>query len=250
MDDPAPILELIDGFRRSQTLFAAVKLGVFDGARPRGASAGRLLEACVALGLLEKRGSEYVNSPLADQYLHSGRPESLAGYIRCAGGDQYERWGQLEQAVIEGAGRLDRGSPLQRIRTALGRILQRSAVDPNRNRDFVAGMHAFGLLSSPRIAAAFDLSSFRKFIDLGGSSGHLALAMQQLYPNMEVGVFDLPHVIHVTRDYTGARAALFAGTFSPTRFHPPTYMDWARFCTTMARTISAPCSDGFMERCR
>ena len=35
--DPAPILDLIEAFRRSKTMFAAVELGVFDGERPAGA---------------------------------------------------------------------------------------------------------------------------------------------------------------------------------------------------------------------
>jgi len=56
MTTPDNILELIDAFRRSKTMFAAVKLGIFDGARPADSKAlARLLDACVALGLLELR---------------------------------------------------------------------------------------------------------------------------------------------------------------------------------------------------
>ena len=51
MTDPAPILELIDAFRRSKTMFTAVSLGIFDGDRPAGAAMDRLLDACVGLGL-------------------------------------------------------------------------------------------------------------------------------------------------------------------------------------------------------
>jgi acetylserotonin O-methyltransferase len=213
MDDPTPILELIDGFRRSKTLFAAVKLGIFDGVRPPGAAARRLLDACVALSLLERRGSEYINTALADKYLRSDRLESLAGYIRCANDDAYERWGQLDLAMIEGPGPLRRPSRLERLSRMLGRIFRRSKTFPDRNRDFMAGMHAFGLISSPRVAAAFDLSRFRRFVDLGGSTGHLAMALQQQYPEMNVAVFDLQPVIQLTRNYTGDRAALFAGNF-------------------------------------
>ena len=56
MTTPDKILELIEAFRRSKTMFAAVELGIFDGARPADCKAlPRLLDACVALGLLEKR---------------------------------------------------------------------------------------------------------------------------------------------------------------------------------------------------
>ena len=54
MTDPAPILELIEAFRRSKTMFTAVKLGIFDGERPQGAAMDRLLDACVGLGLLDE----------------------------------------------------------------------------------------------------------------------------------------------------------------------------------------------------
>jgi acetylserotonin N-methyltransferase len=30
LPDPSPVLELIEGFRRSKAMFAAVSLGVFD----------------------------------------------------------------------------------------------------------------------------------------------------------------------------------------------------------------------------
>src|ERR1700748_2794580 len=82
MTTPTTVLELIDAFRRSKTMFAAVKLGIFDGARPADCKAlPRLLDACVALGLLEKRDGNYVNTPQSDKYLRSDSPDSLTGYI-------------------------------------------------------------------------------------------------------------------------------------------------------------------------
>ena len=38
---------------------------------------------------------------------------------------------------------------------------------------FVQGMHGLGLLSSPKVVEAFDLSRFRRLVDLGGATGHL-----------------------------------------------------------------------------
>jgi acetylserotonin N-methyltransferase len=42
--------------------------------------------------------------------------------------------------------------------------------------------------------AAFDLSRFRKFVDLGGGTGHLTIEACRLYPGMRGVVFDLPKV--------------------------------------------------------
>ena len=47
---------------------------------------------------------------------------------------------------------------------------------PEAQRDFLMGMHGFGMISSPAVIGAFDLSRFASFVDLGGATGHLALA--------------------------------------------------------------------------
>jgi acetylserotonin O-methyltransferase len=203
-DDPAAILELIDGFRRSKALFAAVKLGIFDGARPPAPGLERLLEACAGLGLLERRGAEWVNSPLADRYLRTGQRESMAGYIRNANASQYQRWARLEEAVLKGS--------LTEERAPTPAPPKREGA-PDAYRDFVAGTHAYGLLSSPSVAQAFDLSSFRSFADLGGATGHLALAIQERYPEIEIAVFDIPPVIQVAREFLGSGVKLWAGNF-------------------------------------
>ena len=41
---------------------------------------------------------------------------------------------------------------------------------------FLQGMHGLGLGSSPKVVEAFDLSRFRRLVDLGGATGHLAIA--------------------------------------------------------------------------
>ena len=53
-------------------------------------------------------------------------------------------------------------------------------------------MHGYGLVSSPSVAAAFDLSRFGRLVDLGGATGHLAIAICRRYPLMKAIVFDLP----------------------------------------------------------
>ncbi len=58
------VLDLIEAFRRSKTMFAAVELGIFDGHRPADCKElNRLLDACVALGLLEKQGDRTSTAP-------------------------------------------------------------------------------------------------------------------------------------------------------------------------------------------
>lgn len=182
------VLDLIDAFRRSKTMFAAVELGIFDGQRPDCKELNRLLDACVALGLLEKSGDEYVNSPEAEKFLRSGSPDTLSGYIRYSNNALYPMWGHLEDAVREGTNRWKQTFDFD------GPIFSHFFRTPGAMQEFQQGMHGFGRLSSPAVVEAFDLSRFRWLVDLGGGTGHLAEAAHQRYPHLEARVFDLPRV--------------------------------------------------------
>jgi acetylserotonin N-methyltransferase len=207
MSDPAPILEMIDAFRRSKAMFTAVKLGIFDGDRPQGAALDRLLDACVGLGLLDKRGAEYVNTPLADEYLARTSPRTLSGYIRYSNDALYRLWEHLDDAVIEGTNRWEQTFG------AGGGLFTHFFRTPESQRDFLMGMHGFGMISSPLVAAAFDLSGFTSFVDLGGATGHLALAVRERYPHLRGTLFDLPSVIEFAREHVGDQVSLAAGDF-------------------------------------
>ena len=191
MNDPKLILDLIEAFRRSKTMFAAVELGIFDGRRPNGAALDRLLEACVSLGLLEKRGDESVNTPIADEYLKSSSPRTLSGYIRYSNQALYPMWAQLEAAVMEGTHRWGHA----------GGLFDHFFKTESARRDFLMGMHGFGMLSSPKVADAFDLSRFKRLVDLGGATGHLAKAAKDRWPSLEVAVFDLAGVVEYAREF-------------------------------------------------
>lgn len=189
MTTPDRIIELIEAFRRSKTMFAAVELGIFDGSRPADCKElPRLLDACAALGLLEKRGSEYVNTPEADKYLRAASPDSLTGYIHYSNEALYPMWGHLKDAVREGTPRWNQTFGVQ------GGIWAGYFRTEETKRDFLKGMHGFGRISSPAVAAAFDLARFHRMVDLGGASGHLVEAVRERYPHIQAHVFDLPEV--------------------------------------------------------
>ena len=117
--DPRTVLDLIEGFRRSKTMYAAVSLGVFDrladgpadafALTPTGSvdTMTRLLDACVALGLLRKEGERYENTEVAATYLSRSSPGTLAGYIGYSNTVLYPMWGHLEDAVREGNASLE-----------------------------------------------------------------------------------------------------------------------------------------------
>ncbi len=183
------VLDLIEAFRRSKTMFAAVSLGVFDGKRPAEyKELPRLLDACVALGLLEKRDGEFVNTPESDRFLRSDSPSTMAGYIRYSNEALYPMWGHLEDALREGT---HRWTQTFGEKASLFSFFFRT---DEAMREFLQGMHGFGQLTSPAVVSVFDLRRFHHLVDLGGASGHLAQAACERYPGMKADVFDLPAV--------------------------------------------------------
>ena len=209
MTDAQPVIDLIEGFRRSKVAFAAASLGVFERLEesPAGAPllaqelhchAGaleELLNACVALGLLERAGDCYRNLPVTSRYLLRESPDSLLGYILYSDKALYPLWGRLEDAVREGTPRWEQ---------VFGRktgIFESLFSTEESKRVFLAGMHGKGRLSSPAIVAAMDLSRFRHLCDLGGATGCLAIEACQRYPALRATVFDLPGVIPETKHY-------------------------------------------------
>jgi acetylserotonin N-methyltransferase len=213
--DTALILDLIEAFRRSKTMFVAVKLGIFDilSGAPQALPALteqlavnegallRLLRGCVALGLVENRDGQYHNTPAAERLLTSQSPDTLAGYIRYSDESLYPLWGRLEEAVRTGANRWEQvfGS--------------RSALFDHYFRDdisaasFLGGMHGLGQLASQRVATSFDLSRFKELVDLGGATGHLCIAACEAWPHLQATVLDLPVVDKIARGYIGNSAA-------------------------------------------
>lgn len=207
---PALVVDLIEAFRRSKAMFAAVELGVFEGVRDGGAEFARLLEACVALGLLQKTGSgEFVNTAAADEYLRRDSPRTLTGYIRYSNAALYPMWANLEQAVREGGHRWT-----QTFGFEGSGIFDHFFRTPEAKREFLLGMHGFGLLSSPAVVSAFDLSRFKRLVDLGGATGHLALAAVHRYPEMTAVVQDLAPAIEFARGFVDhPRVELMVGDF-------------------------------------
>jgi acetylserotonin N-methyltransferase len=224
--DATIVLDLLTGFRRSKVMFVTVSMGIFDAvaAGPKSlddlstqlvANADaleRLLDACVGLKLLQRNGDRYENTPVAATYLTKTSPRRLTGYINRSNDMMWQLWGNLEDAVREGTPRWKQTYGWE------GPIFSHFFKTEEDKREFLMGMHGFGLISSPHVVAAFDLSRFTRLVDLGGATGHLAIAACQRYPNLQAVVFDLPEAVPLAQEIVGAspvagRIAISAGDF-------------------------------------
>jgi acetylserotonin N-methyltransferase len=224
--DPSTVLELLMAFRRSQAMFAAVSLGVFDaladGPKPaadlaeelncRPEALVRLLDACVGLRLLEKARGRYVNMAAASAYLTTASPRRLTGYINYSNDVLWKLWAHLDDAVREGTHRWKQAFGWD------GPIFSNFFRTEEALREFLVGMHGLGLISSPHVVAAFDLGRFTHLVDLGGATGHLAVAACEHYPGLRATVFDLPETQPLAREIlvrseAADRVRLQAGDF-------------------------------------
>jgi acetylserotonin O-methyltransferase len=224
--DPSVVLDLLEAFRRSKTMFAAVSLGVFDAltAGPRSLdnlaadlranteALERLLDACVGLHLLSRTGNAYGNTPVAAAYLTRNSPARLTGYINFSNEMMWKLWTNLEDAVREGSHRWKQTYGWD------GPIFSHFFKNEDSKREFLMGMHGFGLISSPHVVGAFDLSRFSRLVDLGGATGHLAIAACQRWPALRAVVFDLPDAVPLAQEIIGAssvatRIEVAAGDF-------------------------------------
>jgi acetylserotonin N-methyltransferase len=226
LPDPQPLLDLNEGFRRSKTMFVALSMGVFDRLHEAPATAATmahdlkvnpgaiesLLDACAALGLLRKENGAYTNEAVAEVYLCSGSPYSLGAYVRYSDETLYPMWANLTDAVREGSPRWMQTFGLD------GPIFSGFFRSEQTMRDFARGMHGFGMLMSPKVAAAFDLSRFKRIADLGGATGHLVIAACEQYAELHGVVFDLPQVAVLAREQvelsdSRGRIEVMAGDF-------------------------------------
>ena len=224
--DPSPIMDLLEAFRRSKVMFTAVSLGVFDllEGKPVNAAAlaaqlrveaeglERLLDACVGLKLLRRNGVSYKNEPVASTYLCRNSERALTGYILYSNDVLFRLWSHLEDAIREGTPRWKQAFGIE------GGIFDNFFRTEEAKQTFLQGMHGLGILSSPKVVEAFDLSRFRRLVDLGGATGHLAIAACERYPGLRAVVFDLPQVIeaaraHARRSPAVQRIEVMAGDF-------------------------------------
>ncbi|MFI9508573.1 methyltransferase [Nocardia sp. NPDC052566] len=210
---PIPLFELVTGGWAAKTLAAAIELDLFgvmerSGGLTREQVAGELgiqerpadllLAACASLGLLDKRGQLYMNSPLSNSFLVEGRPYYFGGFIRYADRRGYPGWHNLPTAL-----RTNRP-------TTWNPDDQESVFDRDDQlvvSMFWEAMHSMSSFTGRVLTQAVPSLSERKaLLDLGGGSGALAIEACKAFPTLLAAVFELPFVCEIA-----ARKVIEAG---------------------------------------
>ncbi|UCD79144.1 MAG: methyltransferase [Desulfobacterales bacterium] len=186
---PGEILEISGYFWKTAVLHTAVKLEVFtiigDGRltaeqisrRLNAALKGceRLLNALVAMELLEKSDDFFANTPSAITLLSKDSAKYI-GHIIMHHHHLVASWHQLDQAVQS-------GRPV-RSRASFSKDEWRES--------FLMGMFNLAMGLAPQIVPLIDLSSRKHLLDMGGGPGTYAIHFCRHNPRLRAVVYDLP----------------------------------------------------------
>jgi len=223
--------DLLDGYRVTQAISAAVTLGVPDGlagdGRTVAALAGatgtrpgpllRLLRALAGLGLVaavpggDGDGDAVFRLTPLGELLRSDVPGSLAGWAAFVGRPyHWEAWGDLARSVRTGETAFDarHGENVWTWR----------ARDPEESRGFDRAMGTIAAAVSVRLAERYDFGRFATVADVGGGDGTLLAAVLARHPGVRGVLLDLPHVVAAAPTTLAAagvadRCRVVAGSF-------------------------------------
>lgn len=190
------LMKLSHGFEPARIFLSAVELDLFSQLSEKMTAqqlAARLslqaepltlvLNALVAMGLLDKEGAVYVNRPVAEENLVSG--QGYRGHIFRHISHCWPPWGNLSDRL---QGREIDGESWSPAR------------DEEQTRDFILGMENVTRELAPLVVERLELGDPVTLLDVGGGPGTYAEAFLQEYPSLrEVCVFDLPKAAAVGR---------------------------------------------------
>ncbi|MFF5083733.1 methyltransferase [Actinoplanes sp. NPDC000266] len=196
---PTPLMELVTGFWSFKTFAAAVELDLFTrlaGGRTLTKEqiglperpADLLLAACASLGLLERDGDGYRNSPLAEEFLVRGKPYYFGGQVTYCDQRTYLPWHRVGEAL-----RTDR--PLTWDPATQESMFD--TADPRMLSTFWDAMYSTSLFTARALAEAVDLAGRRRMLDVGGGSGAYPIELCRTHPDLQATVLDLPHVCEI-----------------------------------------------------
>jgi hypothetical protein len=203
------LLALINGYQITQAIHAASILRVADHLNDEARSAGelaaltnshpdslyRLLRALAAVGVFrEDEGRKFSLTPMGD-CLRTGSATPLGAWAEVVGSSYYwQAWGHLLHSIQTGE------NAFQNLN---GRdVWQFRAEHPEYGAAFDRAMTQLSGGSADAVIRAYDFSSFRHIVDVGGGQGLMLAAILHAYPHMRGTLFDQPHVV------AGAKAVL------------------------------------------
>ncbi|RJX27398.1 MAG: methyltransferase domain-containing protein [Dethiobacter sp.] len=213
-----PLVDMARGYQESLLLYQAFKAGIFETladapknaetvAQEIGSVPERtclLLDALVALGLVEKKGDTYITSEVAQTFLSSRSKFYQGDLLDLQLSPERRRHWERIIDWLKGE-KVGRWNHRETFNPSFVRAMAQAALGHKGFKETILA-----------IANHSCFQSARRFLDLGGGHGLYAIALKQLKPDLEAIVFDLPHVEQVTQGYSrqyNAEVIFMAGDF-------------------------------------
>lgn len=216
--------ELINGFRTSQIVYAAVELHIPDLLTDRAMSASdlsnatgidasrlrRLLRALAVLGVLvESDDGQFANTELGELF-REGVPGSRRSLVRMLVPESYRNWDHFMETLRTGV----TGQSLAHGGTLWDLI----ARDPDFGARFNAAMAGNTEDMAVFVGSAGDFSLASVVVDVGGGEGSLVAGVLRAHPGMRGVVYDLAAGLVQTKAYLAShgvadRCEIVEGSF-------------------------------------
>ena len=176
---PDSIFQIASGFMAAKHLFVANEVGLFaqlaegsatlDDLTPRLGLPRRttrmVADAMVALGLVQREGDHYQNSPVAAAFLSGRTSTDVRPILRQFNRLSYPRWAHLEEAVRTGKA-----------------VFGEFAFSAEEQQIYSEGVEAITAGTAQALATRYDFSRHRRVLDLGGGTGSFLVAILQQHP--------------------------------------------------------------------
>ena len=208
---PDNIMQLGFGFTGSKALLSAIELELFTELakgpldaeqlrerlklHPR--SARDFFDTLVALGMLNREGDLYSNTPETNQYLVKGKLTYIGGILEMANERLYPFWGSLTEG-------LQTGLPQNEVKSGGPGLFETLYTDPERLRLFLAAMTGLSMGASQAIAQKFPWAKYKTVVDVGGAQGGLLVQLCLAHSHLQGTNFDLAVVEPVFTEYVAA----------------------------------------------
>ncbi len=194
--NPLELREVVMAFQKSRILLTAYELDIFTFIGEKSHSAEtiskalnlnknateRLLNALVALKLMEKKNENFSNSKDSLMFLSKNSPAYLGGLMHS--NHLWNTWSHLTDVVKTG--------------------IAAHNVDINERGEewleaFIYAMHDRGKKQAPAQISKIDLQGVESVLDVGGGSGCFCMAFINRKPGLKTAIFDLPNVIPISK---------------------------------------------------
>ena len=209
---PEGIMQLGLAFWGSKTLLSAIELGVFTELAPAPLNAAELtrglklhsrgardfLDALVSLGMLERDGDRYSNTPATDLFLDRNKPSYVGGLLEMANERLYTFWGSLTEG-------LRTGEPQNEVKTGGAGLFETLYNDPERLRQFLGAMTGLSMGAAMAMAQKFPWQDYKTVVDVGGAQGGLLVQLCLAHQHLSGTNFDLDVVGPIFEAYVEAQ---------------------------------------------